>query len=29
MKFVGGEDEGYFANLKMQVSIPAAVLGLA
>jgi hypothetical protein len=23
---VGGEDESYFANLEMQVSIPAAVL---
>lgn len=22
--FVGGEDESYFANLEMQVSIPAA-----
>jgi hypothetical protein len=27
--FVDGEDESYFANLEMQVSIPAAVLGLS
>jgi hypothetical protein len=26
---VGGEDESYFANLEMQVSIPAAALELS